>query len=69
MAHTRQLIWDGWNVTVEIRDGEKYRWYSYENPNAYTDKEDRQAYAVAGALRMVSDLIRPKDAEPLPVSH
>lgn len=39
-------VLDGWSMTVEVRDGEHYRAYQYNNPDAYDWPETRTALAL-----------------------
>lgn len=39
-------VLDGWSMTVELRDGEHYRAYHYNNPDAYDWPETRTAVAL-----------------------
>lgn len=57
IKHDAAIINDGWGIIVEYRHGSHYRWYSYSNPNAYEDAEDRRADATVRALHMVTDLV------------
>lgn len=39
-------VLDGWSITVELRDGDHYRAYHYDNPDAYDWPETRTAEAL-----------------------
>lgn len=54
---------DGWGITVELRDGPRYRAYSYGNPDNKTWPEARLAVKIAEAFRRIQLRVRRSDAE------
>jgi hypothetical protein len=39
-------VTDGWSMTVEVREGARYRAYHYDNPDSYDWPETRKAMAL-----------------------
>jgi hypothetical protein len=59
----RRLVIDGWSVTVELRDGTRYRSYAYFNPDRPGARpEAARAAAVAAAMGGVDSVRRLPDA-------
>jgi hypothetical protein len=53
------LVTDGWGMFVELRDGNRYRAYSYSNPNVRSGHPDfKRAVAVASAFRPIKEAMR-----------
>jgi hypothetical protein len=50
------VVFDGWVLTVELRDGKQYRAYNFSNPQYHRQPEAKQAVAIADALRALSPL-------------
>lgn len=46
LPYEGRWVLDGWSMTVEVRNGEHYRAYHYDNPDAYDWPETRQAVAL-----------------------
>jgi hypothetical protein len=40
------MVFDGWSMTVEVRDGPRYRSYAYSNPDAHKQPEQVAASAL-----------------------
>lgn len=58
------MVFDGWGITVELRDGTAYRAYQYENPGSHPSwPHGKQAIAMARALRAVDSLTLPSGQE------
>ena len=58
------VVFDGWSLTVELRDGPSYRAYHYGNPDAHPSwPEAARASEIASAFRAIRDLVRPPDVE------
>jgi hypothetical protein len=51
------FVTDGWGMSVELRDGKRYRAYSYSNPQAHAWPEAKRAEAIAGAFQTVQRLV------------
>lgn len=50
---------DGWSMTVEVRDGKRYRSYAYSNPDAHRHPAQVAATAIANAGGAVWHLMPP----------
>lgn len=57
------LFFDGWGISVELRDGPTYRAYSYGNPDSRKWPEAKLATKIADAFRSVDSLVRPSVVE------
>ena len=54
------FVFDGWGISIELRDDKQYRAYSYSNPQAHTKwPEAKQAERIATAVQTVQSLVRP----------
>lgn len=62
LRHDGVAVMDGWGITVELRDGPRYRTYQYGNPDAHKWPEAAKATQIARALDTVRTLLRPADA-------
>lgn len=56
------VTFDGWGITVELRDGASYRTYHYGNPENKPWREAARATRIAGLLGAIDSLVRPSDA-------
>lgn len=56
-------VLDGWTITVELRDGSRYRAYHYSNPDSHRWPEAAQATRLARTLDTIGALLRPADVE------
>jgi len=55
-------IYDGWSITVELRDGSRYRAYHYNNPDSRKPSpEAANAVAIRAALGAIDSLARTPD--------
>ena len=52
---------DGWAITVELRDGSRYRVYHYDNPDSHEWPEAAKAQRIARSLDTIQALLRPAD--------
>lgn len=52
---------DGWGMTVELRDRDRYRAYYYGNPDARGRSETRHAASIAARLRAIDSATRRAD--------
>lgn len=59
----RVLVFDGWSITVELREGDRYRAYRYGNPDAQPWPEARRAVEVARAVRSLDALEHGPDVQ------
>ena len=57
LPSTRVAV-DGWGITVELRDGRRYRAYHYSNPDNQDAPEAKRAAAIAKELRVIDELTR-----------
>ena len=57
------MVFDGWSLVVELRDGPRYRSYHYSNPDAHKAwPQAAKAVAIARATAPIDELLRPADA-------
>ena len=61
LPHDSMMVFDGWGITVELRDASRYRTYHYDNPDAHKWPEAAKAVQIARALDTVRALLRPAD--------
>jgi hypothetical protein len=55
----RSFVLDGWGMFVELRDGHRYRAYSFSNPNVRSGHSDfKRAVAVVSAFRPINEVRR-----------
>jgi len=52
------MVWDGWIMTVELRVGDQYRTYQYDNPAARDWPEADSALHVARSIRPVDSAMK-----------
>lgn len=55
------MVWDGWIMTVELRDGDHYRTYQYNNPRARKWPEADSALQVARSIRPIAGAMKSPD--------
>ena len=56
------VVLDGWTMVVELRDGERYRTYRYNNPESHTKwPSAAQAGEIARTLSGIDSLALPPD--------
>jgi hypothetical protein len=53
------IVTDGYGITVEAREGTRYRFYSYGNPDAHTAPAAQHAAAIARAFRDMWSFLPP----------
>ena len=58
-----RMVLDGWGITVELRDGDTYRAWSYSNPDVQPWPEAAKASAFARALWKIPALMRRSAAQ------
>jgi hypothetical protein len=58
-VHDSIIVFDGYGISVEARDGARYRSYSYNNPQAHDVSAAHHAAAIAGSFREVWKLSPP----------
>ena len=59
---TGWITFDGWGMTVELRDSAAYRTYQYANPDSKPWPEAAKAVRIARLLGAIDSLVRPADA-------
>lgn len=59
LPHEGRITLDGWSMTIELRDGPRYRSVAYSNPDAFNHPAQVAATAVGGAARHLGELLPP----------
>ena len=61
LPYDSMQVLDGWTITVELRDGSRYRTYNYNNPDVRKRSETASAVAIREALEPIDSLVKTPD--------
>lgn len=59
LPNDRIAVFDGWGITVELRDGDAYRAYEYDNPGSHPSwaRQASHVIAIARIMQSVNALV------------